>query len=120
MTVILQKRGWGVEAPGQPLIIHARKRTMTIPLIQDSNTVRQIPLSQGLHTLVDVADYESLSQQNWHKRIKKWQTRIRENDCETHLGYFHSETDAALAYNEAAKKYHGEFARLNEIESEAA
>lgn len=31
------------------------------------------------------------------------------------IGIFKNEKEAALAYNEAAKKYHGEFAKLNEI-----
>ena len=32
-----------------------------------------------------------------------------------HLGVFEKRIDAARAYNEAAVKYHGEFAKLNEI-----
>jgi hypothetical protein len=31
------------------------------------------------------------------------------------LGYFKTAREAAIAYNEAAKKHHGEFARLNPI-----
>jgi hypothetical protein len=32
-----------------------------------------------------------------------------------HLGYFFSEKEAAYVYNEAALKYFGEFARLNQV-----
>lgn len=40
---------------------------------------------------------------SWDKQNQKWLTS------------FHSEIDAAKAWNEAASKYYGEFARLNEI-----
>lgn len=54
---------------------------------------------------------------SWDKERKNWRSRISCNYKSIHLGHYKDETDAALAYNEAALKYHGEFARLNNIES---
>jgi hypothetical protein len=42
-----------------------------------------------------------------------WATKISHNGKSIWLGRFKSETDAARAYDRAAIKYHGEFARLN-------
>ena len=44
---------------------------------------------------------------------KGWQSRIKINRKEVHLGTFKDITDAARAYNIAALKHHGEFACLN-------
>jgi hypothetical protein len=49
----------------------------------------------------------------FEKQRGKWSARIGYYGKRTRLGYFDSEIDAAKAYDEAAKKYHGEFARLN-------
>lgn len=44
-----------------------------------------------------------------------WKATISINGRPKHIGGFTNEIDAAKAYNEAALKYHGEFARLNKI-----
>lgn len=44
-----------------------------------------------------------------------WMVRIQVNGKRIQVGYFKVEEDAAVAYNMAALKYHGEFARLNAI-----
>jgi hypothetical protein len=49
----------------------------------------------------------------FRKNYKKYCAQIRYKGKRMHLGYFDNETDAAKAYDEAAKKLFGEFARLN-------
>jgi hypothetical protein len=53
----------------------------------------------------------------WHSIGKKWEARIMVNRENKYLGLFNTKESAALAYNYAAIKYHGEFARLNELKS---
>jgi len=45
----------------------------------------------------------------------RWHARIRADTREIYLGSFDNAEEAALAYNKAAKKYFGDFARLNEL-----
>lgn len=52
---------------------------------------------------------------SWYKRLKKWRVQITVNGKDINVGYFNSKDAAAHAYNEKAKEFHGEFARLNEI-----
>ena len=47
------------------------------------------------------------------KRNGKWTAQIRADGKLKYLGLFNKEEDAAMAYDEEAKKIHGKFARLN-------
>ena len=49
----------------------------------------------------------------WHKRDKKWHSRIQINGKKIHIGSFNSEEEAAISYNEKAIELFGEFSSLN-------
>jgi len=49
----------------------------------------------------------------WNKKSKKWRANIEKGGVKKHLGLFTNEEEAAKAYDEMAKIYHGEFACLN-------
>jgi hypothetical protein len=51
---------------------------------------------------------------SWHIVENKWIARIRVNGKLIHLGYFDDILLAAKAYDEAAIKYNGEFAKGND------
>lgn len=50
---------------------------------------------------------------SWKKDICKWTAKIGVDYKSIYLGCFENEIEAAKAYDEAAMKYHGEFACLN-------
>jgi hypothetical protein len=54
-----------------------------------------------------------VSWQTFRSGNGKWKVQIRHNGQRIHLGLFADKIDAALAYDAAALKYHGEFAVLN-------
>lgn len=51
----------------------------------------------------------------WHKLNKKWMSQIMCDGKYIFLGYFKKKEDAAKAYNIAAGKYFGVFAKLNNL-----
>ncbi len=52
---------------------------------------------------------------SWHSQRNKWTARIKAGTKYLHLGLFEDIKDAVSAYNNAAQKYHGEFAFINKL-----
>lgn len=50
---------------------------------------------------------------HWHKPTKKWMAQIQVSGKKMNLGYFHDIIEAALAYDAAAREFHGEFSVTN-------
>jgi len=65
------------------------------------------------HSISGKSKYKGI---HWNKQSKKWQSQIKVYGKRIHLGYFREEIDAAVAYDKAAIKYFGEFAKPNFIE----
>lgn len=50
---------------------------------------------------------------HFQKANSKWEASIQINNKNIHIGYFETSEEAATAYDEASKKYHGKFSSPN-------
>ena len=64
-------------------------------------------------SIKNTSGYKGVS---WNKNHKSYEAKINNNNITIQIGNFKNIIDAARAYNEAAVKYHGEFANLNKID----
>lgn len=86
------------------------------PLNNKKNNLRACSNSENIKNVGKYTNNTSgFKGVSWHAHVKKFHAQIGNNKQKIHLGYFDLAKDAAKAYNDAALKYHGEFARLNNI-----
>lgn len=64
----------------------------------------------------NTSGYKGVSFYKGHKS-KPWTAYIQNMGRKIHLGYFETASEAALAYNFAAKKQWGDFAQLNKLKT---
>lgn len=77
----------------------------------------EIPLSKGYVAIVDDDCQPEILTQKWYAQVRstggRWQARIKTSGRFLSLGVFDSKLEAAKAYDEAALRLYGEFARTN-------
>lgn len=69
-------------------------------------------------TKANTSGYKGVFKHPTASSFNPWFARIVANHLKYHLGFFATAEEAAIAYDTAARKYHGEFARTNFIEED--
>ena len=64
---------------------------------------------------LSAANTSGLKGVRWNKKLRKWQTGINVNKKAVYLGLYENKTEAAIAFDKAAVKHHGEFAKTNKM-----
>ena len=99
---------WFVHGEMPPEIDHKNRNR------SDNRIANLRPAAHGLNT-ANAARRKKTGYKGvyWHKKMQKWNAKIKADYRSHHLGLFEDEADAARAYDAAAIRLHGEFACLN-------
>lgn len=90
------------------------------PLNNQRNNLRFVTIAQNAYNMAPNRNTSSsFKGVSWDSSRNFWHARIQFDKATTNLGFFMSELDAARAYNVAAIKHFGEYARLNVIPDDA-
>lgn len=71
------------------------------------------PTTQWEHKILIAGNSSGFRGVSFHKIKNKWRSCINRVGTHKHIGYFDNPTDAAIAYDNAAREIHGDSARLN-------
>jgi hypothetical protein len=82
-----------------------------------SNIRRCRPIDNTRNRGVQTVNTSGLKGVSFDRFRNKWKSRINVDGKEIFLGRFANSMDAAIAYNNAAREYYGDFAWLNQVQN---
>lgn len=95
-----------------PLMVDHENRITTDDRIEN---MRDASRSQNMYNKTSAKNSSSIYL-GVYKRGNKWRATIRGGGMKINIGTFNTESEAALAYNREAVRYHKEFANLNIVQ----
>ncbi len=102
-----------INAPNDKTVDHINGNTLDNRKINLRLCTNSENLRNSKKRKTNTSGYKGVS---FCKSCKKYIASITLNYKKIRLGYFEDKKEAAIAYNMAAIKYHGNFAKLNEVE----
>lgn len=115
VRILLHQILLGPENPKQPMIDHKNGNILD----NRRSNLRLCSHGENRQNTGKYTPYKCSSKHKgvyWSKKAEKWEAAISCDGARFWLGYFDNEKDAAIAYNNAASRHHGRFARLNVID----